>query len=118
MSVFVEKLLRAQERSESLVCVGLDSDYEKLPRHLLKYDDPVYEFNKAIIDATKAKCCAYKPNLAFYEALGTSGWETLKKTIFHIPEDIPIIIDAREETSATRLRNMLRRSLTTSKQMP
>ncbi len=95
MNPFLEKLTKAQERSGSLVCVGLDSDLDKLPRHLAARQDPVFEFNKAIIDATKDHCCAYKPNLAFYEALGPRGVETLKKTILHIPSEIPIIIDAK-----------------------
>jgi len=95
MNAFVDKLVQAQQRTGSLVCVGLDSDYDKLPKHLLKTEDPVYEFNKQIIAATKDHCCAYKPNLAFYEALGPRGWETLKHTILEIPEEIPIIIDAK-----------------------
>ncbi|MCC6963451.1 MAG: orotidine-5'-phosphate decarboxylase [candidate division Zixibacteria bacterium] len=95
MNAFIDKLTKAQSKNDSLVCVGLDSDFEKIPRHLMSHQDPVFEFNKAVIDATKNKCCAYKPNLAFYEAMGPRGMETLKKTIMHIPADIPIIIDAK-----------------------
>ncbi len=80
---------------KSYLCVGLDTDIEKIPSHLLTADDPIYEFNKAIIDATKDYCVAYKPNLAFYEALGVKGWESLKKTIDHIPKDCLIIADAK-----------------------
>lgn len=85
-------------RKGSFLCVGLDSDINKLPRHLLSADDPVYEFNKAIIDATAPYCVAYKPNLAFYEATGAQGWITLEKTIKYIKENHPdqfIIADAK-----------------------
>jgi orotidine-5'-phosphate decarboxylase len=95
MNGFVAKLTKAQERSGSVICVGLDSDIERIPSHLRDCDDPVFEFNKAIVDATKEKCCAYKPNLAFYEALGPRGLETLKRTILHIPEQMPIILDGK-----------------------
>ncbi len=95
MNRFLEKLTSTQERNKSLICVGLDSDLDKIPQHLQSCEDPVYEFNKAIIDATKDKCCAYKPNLAFYEALGPRGLETLKRSIIHIPEEMPIILDGK-----------------------
>jgi orotidine-5'-phosphate decarboxylase len=68
---------------------------EKIPKHLLKTDDPVFEFNKQIIDATKEFCVAYKPNTAFYEALGAKGWESLKKTLDYIPKDCFTIADAK-----------------------
>ena len=58
---------------KSFLCVGLDTDINRIPKHLLKYDDPIFEFNKAIIDTTKDLCIAYKPNTAFYEALGPDG---------------------------------------------
>jgi len=92
---FLDKLTKAQKKNNSLICVGLDSDIDLLPEHLQDSSDPVFEFNKAIIDATSSACCAYKPNLAFYESLGPRGLETLKKTIMHIPSDIPIILDAK-----------------------
>jgi orotidine-5'-phosphate decarboxylase len=95
MNPFLDKLARAQTKNESLVCVGLDSDFDRLPEHLHELEDPVFEFNKAIIDATKTHCCAYKPNLAFYEALGPRGMETLKRTIMYMPSDIPVILDAK-----------------------
>lgn len=95
MNVFLEKLVTTQKKNNTLICVGLDSDIEKIPEHLKDFDDPVYEFNRAIIDSTKDMCCAYKPNLAFYEALGPRGLETLKKTILHLPMEIPIILDAK-----------------------
>lgn len=95
MNRFLEKLTATQAKNKSIICVGLDSDLDKLPAHLQSSEDPVFEFNKAIIDATKDKCCAYKPNLAFYEALGPRGLETLKRTIMHIPEEIPIILDGK-----------------------
>lgn len=67
----------------------------KIPRHLLSEEDPVFEFNKQIIDATHEYCVAYKPNIAFYEALGKSGWESLYKTLKYIPQDIFTIADAK-----------------------
>ncbi len=79
----------------SFLCVGLDPDINKLPTHLLESDDPVFEFNKALIDATKDHCVAYKPNLAFYECLGVKGWESFRKTVDYIPEDCMVIADAK-----------------------
>lgn len=80
---------------ESFLCVGLDPDMDKIPPHLLDYEDPVFEFNKAIIDATHPYVIAYKPNVAFYECLGSGGWETLRKTVNYIPEGIFKIADAK-----------------------
>lgn len=82
-------------QKESFLCVGLDADLEKIPEHLLGLDDPIFEFNKQIIDATKDYCVAYKPNLAFYESLGVKGWESLQKTMDYIPNDIFTIADAK-----------------------
>jgi len=79
----------------SYLCVGLDTDIKKIPQHLLKSDDPIFEFNKQIIDATADYCVAYKPNLAFYEALGSKGLESLEKTMDYIPKDIFTIADAK-----------------------
>ncbi len=83
------------QQKQSYLCIGLDSDITKIPKHLLEYDDPVFEFNKQIIDATKDLCVAYKPNLAFYEALGIKGWQSLEKTIHYIPDDHFVIADAK-----------------------
>ena len=80
---------------KSYLCVGLDPDMGRLPKCVLDYDDPVFEFNRAIIEATKDFCVAYKPNMAFYEALGTKGWESLEKTLQVIPEDKFTIADAK-----------------------
>lgn len=77
------------------ICVGLDSDVNKIPKHLLQLDDPVYEFNKEIINKTKNAAAAYKLNLAFYEKDGIKGLETLAKTITEIPSDVLIIGDAK-----------------------
>ena len=82
-------------KKESFLCIGLDVDLEKIPEHLLELDDPIFEFNKQIIDATKDYCVAYKPNLAFYESLGVKGWESLQKTMDYIPNDIFTIADAK-----------------------
>ena len=79
----------------SFLCVGLDTDLSKIPSFLLKEKDPVFEFNKRIIDATKDYCVAYKPNVAFYEAEGTNGWQTLQKTLDYIPKNIFTIADAK-----------------------
>ncbi len=70
-------------------------DLAKIPSHLLTTSDPVFEFNRQIIDATHEHCVAYKPNLAFYEALGPKGWESLQKTIEYIPKDLFTIADAK-----------------------
>jgi len=86
---FVSRLLDACRRNSSLLCVGLDPDPAKLPVK------DVFEFNKAIIDATADLVCAYKPNLAFYEALGIRGLQALKKTVAYIPKSIPVIGDAK-----------------------
>ena len=79
----------------SFLCVGLDSDIDKIPRHLLGFDDPVFEFNKQIIEATREYCVAYKINTAFYESRGAKGWESLEKTVNVIPEGIFTIADAK-----------------------
>ena len=79
------------KRKKSFLCVGLDTDLTKIPKHLLKEEDPVFGFNKQIIDATKEYCVSYKPNMAFYESLGTRGWISLEKTINYINETCPDI---------------------------
>ena len=79
----------------SFLCVGLDPVLENIPKHLLKYENPVLEFNKQIIDATKDLCVAYKPNTAFYESMGLKGWETLIETWKYMPSDIFTIADAK-----------------------
>jgi orotidine-5'-phosphate decarboxylase len=86
---FVDKLLDVSRANNSLLCVGLDPDPQKLPV------DNVLEFNKAIIDATADLVCAYKPNLAFYEAMGIRGLQILKKTVAYVPKNIPVIGDAK-----------------------
>jgi len=90
-----QELVEQINLKQSFLCVGLDTDLEKIPAHLLDTEDPVFEFNKAIIDATKDYCVAYKPNIAFYECLGTKGWESLKKTLDYIPKNIFTIADAK-----------------------
>ncbi len=92
---FNEKLTDASKKNESLLCIGLDPDLEKIPSFLRNADDPIFEFNKRIIDSTKDLVIAYKPNLAFYEALGLHGLKSLAKTIRYVPSDIPIIADAK-----------------------
>ena len=82
-------------QKQSYLCVGLDTDLRKLPSHLLSEPDPVFAFNKAIIDATADVAVAYKPNIAFYEAQGPSGWESLQKTLEYIPDDCFTIADAK-----------------------
>ena len=88
--------LSAQIRQKkSYLCVGLDTDIQKLPPHLANVPDPVFTFNKAIIDATAPYAVAYKPNIAFYEAQGPRGWESLQKTLAYIPKDCFTIADAK-----------------------
>ena len=79
----------------NFLCIGLDTDIQKIPEHLRTAEDPVYEFNKAIIDATSDLCVAYKPNIAFYESLGPKGWVSLEKTMDYIPKNIFTIADAK-----------------------
>lgn len=83
------------KKKNSFLCIGLDTDIQKIPKFLLKYKDPVFEFNRQIIEKTHDLCVAYKPNLAFYEALGSKGWQSLEKTIKIIPEKIFTIADAK-----------------------
>lgn len=90
-----EQLIAEIKRKKSFLCVGLDTDITKIPEHLLREEDPIFEFNKQIIDATKDLCVAYKPNTAFYETMGAKGWESLQKTIDYIPKDIFTIADAK-----------------------
>ncbi|MEM9824879.1 MAG: orotidine-5'-phosphate decarboxylase, partial [Bacteroidota bacterium] len=80
---------------QSYLCVGLDADLSRIPQHLLDSEDPIFEFNKQIIDATKDLCVAYKPNIAFYEALGAKGWQSLEKTLAYIPAQHFTIADAK-----------------------
>ena len=86
------------KRKKSFLCVGLDTDLKKIPQHLLTNEDPVFAFNKAIIDATADYCIAYKPNLAFYESMGVKGWISFEKTIKYLKANYPdqfIIADAK-----------------------
>ncbi len=90
-----EQLLEQINKKKSFLSVGLDTDLSKIPTHLLDTEDPVFEFNKEIIDATKEFAVAYKPNLAFYEVNGAAGWISLQKTLDYIPKDIFTIADAK-----------------------
>ncbi len=86
------------KRKKSFLCVGLDTDIKKIPEHLLKEEDPLFAFNKAIIDATAPYCIAYKPNLAFYEIMGVKGWTAFEKTVNYLKWNYPdqfIIADAK-----------------------
>jgi orotidine-5'-phosphate decarboxylase len=89
------QLFEQIKKKGSYLCVGLDTDITKIPKHLLSSSDPVFEFNRQIIDATKEFCVAYKPNIAFYEALGPKGWESLRKTLDYIPRECFTIADAK-----------------------
>ncbi len=86
---FIEKLLNASRKNESWLCIGLDPDPELMP------EADILQFNKAVIEATSDLVCAYKPNLAFYEALGAEGPATLEKTVRHVPDHVPVIGDAK-----------------------
>jgi len=90
-----EQLVAEIKKKKSVLCVGLDTDLEKIPKHLFSSEDPMFEFNKAIIDATKDYTVAYKINTAFYEAQGVKGWVSLGKTLDYIPKDIFTIADAK-----------------------
>lgn len=90
-----EELIQQIRTKKSYLCVGLDSDITKIPKHLLQCEDPVFEFNKAIIDATKDVCVSYKINTAFYESNGLKGWLSMEKTLSYIPKNIFTIADAK-----------------------
>ena len=90
-----QELINQIKQKKSFLCIGLDTDIQKIPEHLLKFDDPVFEFNKQIIDSTKDLCVAYKLNTAFYESNGINGWKSLMKTINYIPKNIFSIADAK-----------------------
>jgi len=92
---FNEKLRRIQQKNDSLLCIGLDTDASKIPNFLSAHADPILEFNRRIIDATKDIVCAYKINLAFYEVIGERGWYTVHQTLAHIPEHIITIGDGK-----------------------
>jgi orotidine-5'-phosphate decarboxylase len=79
------------QNKKSFLCIGLDVDLNKIPSYLLETEDPIFEFNKAIIDATHDLCVSYKPNTAFYEAYGIKGWQSLEKTINYLNENHPNI---------------------------
>jgi len=85
------KLIGEIHKKKSFLCIGLDVDLNKIPSHLLTKEDPIFEFNKAIIDATHHLCVAYKPNTAFYEAYGIKGWSALEKTINYLNDKFPDI---------------------------
>lgn len=89
------QLFEQIKKKNSYLCVGLDTDISKIPTHLKNSSDPIFEFNKQIIDATHQYCIAYKPNIAFYEALGSKGWESLAKTLNYIPKECFTIADAK-----------------------
>lgn len=86
-----QQLYEQIQKKKSFLCIGLDVDLNKIPSHLLELEDPIFEFNKAIIDATHDLCVSYKPNTAFYEAYGIKGWQSLQKTINYINEKYPEI---------------------------
>jgi orotidine-5'-phosphate decarboxylase len=90
-----QELIQQIRLKESFLCVGLDPDMSKIPAHLLELDDPIFEFNKAIIDATHPYAVAFKPNTAFFECHGSKGWDSLEKTINYIPKECMIIADAK-----------------------
>ncbi|MEN3324892.1 orotidine-5'-phosphate decarboxylase [Mariniflexile soesokkakense] len=85
------ELIQQIQKKKSFLCIGLDVDLNKIPQHLLKEEDPIFAFNKAIIDATHHLCVSYKPNTAFYEAYGLKGWKALEKTINYLNEKHPEI---------------------------
>ncbi|WP_158838165.1 orotidine-5'-phosphate decarboxylase [Polaribacter sp. L3A8] len=86
-----QELIAQIKKKNSFLCIGLDVDLNKIPSHLLKEEDPIFAFNKAIIDATHHLCVAYKPNTAFYEAYGIKGWQSLEKTIQYLNSNYPEI---------------------------
>ncbi len=90
-----QELIEQIKAKKSFLCIGLDSDLDKIPEHLKDHPDALFEFNKAIIEATSDLCVAYKPNLAFYERYGAKGWDALQRSIALIPKDCLVIADAK-----------------------
>lgn len=90
-----QELVEQIKEKQSFLCVGLDTDITKIPEHLLEDEDPIFSFNKAIIEATEDLCVAYKPNIAFYESYGVKGWQSLQKTWQIIPKSCFSIADAK-----------------------
>ena len=90
-----KQLVQHIQKKKSYLCVGLDTDLTKIPKHLQSHSNAVFEFNRQIIDATQDLCVAYKINTAFYEAMGLKGWEAMQKTVNYIPKDQFIIADAK-----------------------
>ncbi len=93
-----QQIIEQIRKKGTFLCVGLDTDIKKIPEHLLTEEDPMFAFNKAIIDATAPYCVAYKPNTAFYESRGTEGWQTLERTVNYLRTNYPdhfIIADAK-----------------------
>jgi orotidine-5'-phosphate decarboxylase len=86
-----QELIAQIKKKKSFLCIGLDVNLDKIPSHLLQEEDPIFEFNKAIIDATHQLCVAYKPNTAFYEAYGIKGWKSLERTIQYLNKNYPEI---------------------------
>lgn len=90
-----QELIATIKEKQSFLCIGLDTDLDKIPAHLRGNPDALFEFNKAIIEATSELCAAYKPNLAFYERYGLKGWDALQRTVEIIPDDCLVIADAK-----------------------
>ena len=90
-----KQLVEQIQQKKSYLCVGLDTDITKIPKHLQSHSDAVFEFNKQIIDATRDLCVSYKINTAFYEAMGLKGWEAMERTVNYIPKEHFIIADAK-----------------------
>ena len=101
------QLFEQIKAKKSFLCVGLDSDIAKIPPHLLQLEDPVFEFNKAVIDATAEVAIAYKPNIAFYESRGVEGWKSLEKTIHYIRTSYPDIFTIADAKRGEILRRCM-----------
>ena len=93
----IQDIVQQIKAKKSFLCVGLDSDIEKIPHHLLSQKNPVFEFNKAIIEATAPYSVAYKPNLAFYESRGLEGWKDLELTVNYIKKHYPEIFEVEDD---------------------
>ncbi len=105
---FWKKYQTIIKSNKSYVCVGLDSELSKLPNHILETEDPIFEFNKAIINATKDLVACYKPNFAFYLSQGLKSLESLQKTIAYIPDNIPVILDIKAGDIGNTMANYAR----------
>ena len=104
------QLVEQIQIKQSFLCVGLDTDITKIPKHLQSSSDAIFQFNKAIIDATKEYCVSYKINTAFYESQGVKGWEAMEKTVHYLLISLTLLLKELDGWSIAEVRGCSRRS--------